>query len=434
MAISTSALGMNARNFIYIRQFNKGRSKRIADDKIKTKKVLLKHDVPTSQLLTIFKNREAIRDFDWDLPTSGFVIKPARGYGGEGILAFQSWNGEFGLTASGRKYSQGDIESHLFDVLDGVYSLQYLPDIAFIEELIHPDPFFQKMVPLGLADIRIIVFNKVPVMAMMRLPTKQSEGKANIHMGAIAVGINMRNGEAVHALVKNPDSADSQQILAKIIGTKIPDWDKILLMASRAQEASGLGYAGVDIVIDKNKGPLVLEINARPGLSIQIANQSSLRTRLERLENLPITSAERGVELAKSLFGDKEAEEEAFKILDAVEQVSFQIGDQTKTYLAKLDTGAYRTSLDNRLVDELQLKVLDRQILIKSASGVNTRKAVKVNFTLHGRQINSVATIVDRSHLKYPLIVGRKDLKGFLINPDLPKDMEDVSQEDDNDE
>ena len=90
MAISTSALGMNARNFIYIRQFNKGRSKRIADDKIKTKKVLLKHDVPTSQLLTIFKNREAIRDFDWDLPTSGFVIKPARGYGGEGILAFQS--------------------------------------------------------------------------------------------------------------------------------------------------------------------------------------------------------------------------------------------------------------------------------------------------------------------------------------------------------
>ena len=146
------------------------------------------------------------------------------------------------------------------------------------------------------------------------------------------------------------------------------------------------------------------------------------------------TDPKRGVELAKSLFGDKEAEEEAFKILDAVEQVSFQIGDQTKTYLAKLDTGAYRTSLDNRLVDELQLKVLDRQILIKSASGVNTRKAVKVNFTLHGRQINSVATIVDRSHLKYPLIVGRKDLKGFLINPDLPKDMEDVSQEDDNDE
>ncbi len=434
MAISTSALGMNARNFIYIRQFNKGRAKRIADDKIKTKKVLLKNDVPTSQLLTVFRNREAIRDFDWDLPKNGFVIKPARGYGGEGILAFQSWDGEIGLTTSGKKFSRTDIESHLFDVLDGVYSLQYLPDIAYIEELIRPDPFFQKLAPLGLPDIRIIVFNKVPVMAMMRLPTKQSEGKANIHMGAIAVGINMRNGEAIHALIKNQDAQQTQKTLSNIIGNKIPEWDKILLMASRAQEACGLGYAGVDIVIDKNKGPMVLEINARPGLAIQIANQASIRTRLERLENLPITSAERGVELAKSLFGEKEAEDDSFKILDAVEQVSFQVGDQNKSYLAKLDTGAYRTSLDEKLVEELGLQVLERQILIKSASGVNTRKAVKVKFTLHGREINSVATIVDRSHLKYPLIVGRKDLKGFLINPALPKEMEDVSQEDDNDE
>jgi alpha-L-glutamate ligase-like protein len=434
MAISTSALGMNARNFIFIRQFNKGRAKRIADDKIKTKKILVKHDVPTSQLITVFKNRETIRDFDWQLPQHGFVIKPARGYGGEGIIAFQSWDGMNGITTSGKKYSKSDIESHLYDVLDGVYSLQYLPDIAYIEELIHPDPFFQKLAPLGLADIRIIVFNKVPVMAMMRLPTRQSEGKANIHMGAIAVGINMRNGEAVHALVKNQDAEQTQKIVSRIIGTKIPEWDKVLLMASRAQEACGLGYAGVDIVMDKNKGPLVLEINARPGLSIQIANQASLRTRLERLENLPIPSAERGVELAKSLFGEKDAEDENTKILDAVEQVSFQVGTETKTYLAKLDTGAYRTSLDNKLVDELQLKILDRQILIKSASGVNTRKAVRVSFTLHGRQINSVATIVDRSHLKYPLIVGRKDLKGFLINPALPKEMEDVSQEDDNDE
>lgn len=434
MSISTSALGMNARNFIYIRQFNKGRAKRIADDKIKTKKILIKNNVPTSQLLTVFRSREAIRDFDWQLPANGFVIKPARGYGGEGILAFQSWDGETGLTASGKKYSRSDIESHLFDVLDGVYSLQYLPDIAYIEELIRPDAFFQKLSPLGLPDIRIIVFNKVPVMAMIRLPTKQSEGKANIHMGAIAVGVNMRSGEAVHALIKNQDTTESQKILATIIGSKIPDWDKILLMASRAQEASGLGYAGVDIVVDKNKGPMVLEINARPGLAIQIANQASIRTRLERLENLPITSAERGVELAKSLFGDKEAEDETIKILDAVEQVTFQIGSQNKTYLAKLDTGAYRTSLDEKLVQELGLEVLNRQILIKSASGVSTRKAVKVKFTLHGRVITSVATIVDRSHLKYPLIVGRKDLTGFLINPALPKEMEDVAQEDDNDE
>lgn len=434
MAISTSALGMNARNFIYIRLFNRGRAKRNADDKIKTKRLLVKNEVPTSKLLSVFKNRESIRDFDWNLPTNGFVIKPSRGYGGEGILAFETWDGHNGLTASGRKYSRDDVESHLFDILDGVYSLQYLPDIAYVEELIRPDPFFKNLAGIGLPDIRIIVFNKVPVMAMMRLPTRQSEGKANIHMGAIAVGINLRNGEAFHALIKNQGPQETQNTLTAIIGSKIPDWDKILLMASRAQEASGLGYAGVDIVIDKNKGPMVLEINARPGLTIQIANQASLRTRLERLENLPITSAERGVELAKSLFGEKSEGDESPKILDAVEPVTFQVWNGTKTYLAKLDTGAFRTSLDEKLISELGLKLLSRQIFIKSASGVGTRPAVRVKYTLHGRQISTVATVVDRSHLKYRLIVGRKDLKGFLINPALPKDMEDVAQEDDSDD
>lgn len=434
MAISTSALGMNARNFIYIRKFNKARAKKRADDKIETKKLLIKHEVPTSQLITTFNSPESIRDFDWTLPANGFVIKPSRGYGGEGILAFESWDGRKGITTSGKKYSRADIESHIFDVLDGVYSLQALPDIAYVEELIRPDPFFKKMTDVGLPDIRVIVFNKVPVMAMLRLPTKQSEGKANIHMGAIAVGLNLRNGEAFHALIKNPTSPESQKKLATIIGMRIPEWEKILLMASRAQEASGLGYAGVDIVIDKNKGPLVLEINARPGLQIQIANQASMRTRLERIENLPIPSAERGIELARSLFSESEEEENSLIILDAVEQVTFMKGDETKIYLAKLDTGAYRTSLDYKMVKELGLEILERQIMIKSASGVGSRPAVKIKFTLHGKEIVSTATVVDRSHLKYPLIVGRKDLKGFLINPALPKDMEDVAQEDDDDD
>ena len=144
--------------------------------------------------------------------------------------------------------------------------------------------------------------------------------------------------------------------------------------------------------------------------------------------------AERGIELARSLFSESEEEENSLIILDAVEQVTFMKGDETKIYLAKLDTGAYRTSLDHKMVKELGLEILDRQIMIKSASGVGSRPAVKIKFTLHGKEIVSTATVVDRSHLKYPLIVGRKDLKGFLINPALPKDMEDVAQEDDDDD
>jgi hypothetical protein len=137
---------------------------------------------------------------------------------------------------------------------------------------------------------------------------------------------------------------------------------------------------------------------------------------------------------AKSLFGQAETEEESQTILDTVEPVTFETLNGPKTVLAKLDTGAFRTSLDEKLVRELGLEILDRKIMVKSASGVGTRSVVRARFSLHGRQLSSIATVVDRSHLKYQLIVGRKDLKGFLINPVLPKDMEDVAQEDDDDE
>lgn len=54
----------------------------------------------------------------------------------------------------------------------------------------------------------------------------------------------------------------------------------MLLMAAEAIEMTGLGYLGADFVLDKERGPVLLELNARPGLAIQIANRSGLRRRL----------------------------------------------------------------------------------------------------------------------------------------------------------
>ena len=48
--------------------------------------------------------------------------------------------------------------------------------------------------------------------------------------------------------------------------------------------AVGLGYIGVDIVVDVNEGPMLLEANARPGLAIQIANGRGLLPRLEAID------------------------------------------------------------------------------------------------------------------------------------------------------
>lgn len=435
MALSKGLLGMNARNFIYIRKYNKPSAKRVADNKLKTKELLLEHHIPTAKYLAIFHDRASIRSFDWNLPKHGFVIKPARGYGGEGILAFKNWNGVEGETISGKIYDIKKLESHLFDILDGAFSLQSLPDYAYIEELITPTAFFKKLYPRGLTDIRIIVFNKVPIMAMMRVPTDESDGKANLHLGALGIGIGIRTGITFRGIQKNNPVHFIPDTKIKVRGLKIPDWDQILLLAATTQSISGLGYAGIDIVVDARRGPLVLEINARPGLSIQIANNRSLRTRLERLEHMVIPTPERGIEVAKSLFAEPLLEDVDVspKILSFIAPVTFEYDGTKIDVEAKLDTGAYRTSLDRKLVKQLGLTPLPRKILVKSASGEQLRQAVLVNFRLSGKSISTIATIATRTRLKYPVIIGRRDLNGFLINPVIAKEKEDKLQDESGD-
>lgn len=412
---------MNARNFLYIRKYNKPSAKRLADDKLATKRRLLRYDIQTAKLLASFSNRTDILRFEWDLPKDGFVIKPARGFAGQGILVMRSWDKEKGkgVSITGKEFSIKQLQSHLFDILDGAYSLQNLPDKVFIEEMIRPHPFFKKLTPLGLPDIRVIVFNHVPVMAMMRLPTNKSEGKANVHQGALAVGIDIRTGITTNAFCNNKFVKFIPDTKTKIGGIKIPQWNDVLLLAVRTQAAVKLGYAGVDIVFDSRLGPVVLEVNARPGLAIQLANKTSLRERLERVENMKISSPERGVDLAKNLFAEEFSERviEPTTMLTVIEPITIKYQGQTKTLLAKLDTGAFRSSVDKKLAKELNLPKTSKKVFVKSASGQRYRPTVNLSFTLAGKKINTLASVVDRSHLKYQVIVGRIDLKGFTINP-----------------
>jgi hypothetical protein len=333
-------------------------------------------------------------------------------------------------------YSKKQLESHIMDIFEGVYSLQALPDTAYIEERITPHHFFKRLTEVGLPDIRVIVCNCVPVMAMIRIPTEESKGKANIHMGAIAAGIDLRTGITKHAIYKGKSTLFFPNTKNKIRGIKIPEWDKILQIATKTQLISKLGYAGVDIVIDEHIGPMVLEINARPGLSIQNANLASLRSRLERIENLNTTSVERVIEVAKSLFAEKFAENIAVapQVLHVIEPITVHENGNVVSVEAKLDTGAYRTSIGEELAHELQIPILDKKIHITSASGQQDRPAVRVHFTLAGKRISTIATIAKRAHLQYPVIIGRRDLKGFLVNPSRSKDYEDYAEEYDGDE
>jgi len=382
---------------------------------------MIRNAIATPKLLATFRSRKEMRDFNWSsLPTDGFAIKPARGYGGGGIIVFKKWEGSSGTTVSGEQVDIHYIENHLLDILDGAFSLQYLPDYAFIEERIHLHPFYKKICSVGLPDIRIIVLNAIPIMAMLRLPTEESHGTANLMQGAIALGIDMRTGITNYAYKKHGTTPRFiPGTKTKLRGLKIPKWNELLLLAAKAQQASKLGYAGIDLVHDGEKGPLVLEINARPGLSIQSANRTSLRTRLERVENMHHITPERGVEMAKSLFVSAFSEKVKTnpKTVGVIEQVVLEGERLIKAVDAKVDTGAFRTSIDKQLVSELGFPKSDKEVQVQSASGVQTRETINATFHLRGVKIKSVASVTDRSHLKYPVIIGRRDLKGFLVDP-----------------
>ena len=434
MPVSRNILGMNARNFLYIRRYNSAEAKKIADDKLEMKSVLIKSGIKSPNLFSIFYDRDSLKNYNWnELPERGFVIKPARGYAGSGILAIRKWDGEEGTTANGQSYNIKQLESHILDILEGAYSLKFLPDNAFIEERLRPHPFFKKLTGYGIPDLRVIVFNKIPIMAMMRLSTEESHGKANLHQGAIGFGIDIRTGITTHAILYDQQVNIIPNTKIKTRGIKIPNWEQVLLLSSKTQETCGLGYAGIDIVFDGIEGPMVLEVNARPGLSIQNANKASLRSRLERVENIITPTPERGVEIAMNLFTETFSDKVSIspKILTIIQEVTFYRNGEPITVKAKLDTGAFRTSIDHKFAELLDIKTLEEKVFVKSASGESFRHTAKVSFILGGKKINTIASIVDRSNLKYPVIVGHRDMKDFLIKPinDQPYDPEDDIEE-----
>lgn len=419
MAISTAALGLNARNYLYIRKFNKRRYKLIADNKLQTKERLNAAGVPTTELIAKFTSHNDARSFDWKSLPKEFVLKPSSGYGGRGITVVAKWHGMDGETVKGRHINYATLEAEIFGALDGAYSLSNIADSAFIEDRVRIHSFFKKYTDGGVPDIRVIVFNKIPVMAMMRLPTKYSDGKANLHLGAVGIGIDLRTGITTYGVTmgKNVTHIPGKKI--KVRGIKIPDWRKLLEVAVKAQETSRLGFVGIDIVLDEKRGPLVLEINARPGLDIQIANNDSLRTRMERVEHMTVSSVARGVELAQSLFADPMLQDlnVSGAILGVIEKVVIYGENTKKTIRAKIDTGAYRTSLDVNLVHELGLDKHDKTIRVRAGSGQQKRKTARIRFKLRDKEVTTIASYTERSHMRFPMIVGRRDLKGFLVDP-----------------
>jgi len=429
---SSAILGINARYQLYSLAYNTAKAKSIAASKIKTKKFLKKVGIPIPGIYAIFKKPKDASDFDWGSLPSSFALKPNRGLGGEGIIVVKKRNkeGDGWITTQKKNVKPGDLEVHVLDILEGAYSLGSVPDVAYIEEYVGRHKAFRKYAYRGTPDIRIIVFNKVPVMAMLRLPTKESGGRANLHQGAIGVGVDIATGITTKAICHNKQIRYKIGTKRKLHGIKIPEWTKILKIAVEASIATELGYLGADIVFHPEKGPMVLELNYQPGLSIQLANMAGLRKRLDRVEDLKIRDAEHGVMVAKALFAgpfaDRVKAKEGIRTLSVFEEIKIRskTGKKVKI-IAKLDTGAWRTSIDRHLAQELGLLEKENVLWykrVRGSLGIEKRPIVNLVFWLAGRKIVTPASVAKRLSLKFPVIIGRKNLKGFLINPEVSAD------------
>ena len=285
---ASGVLGINERNAQIIQRVNPRHLYPLVDDKLSTKRLALDAGIAVPELYGCIESQHDVRS--WVDFTSGhddFVIKPAHGAGGDGILVVAGRSAKRGVyqLIDGNLISEDDIEHHVSNIIGGQYSFVGSRDSAMFEYRVATDPFFAPVAFRGVPDVRVLVYSGYPVMAMVRLPTRHSRGKANLHQGAVGAGIDLASGRTLSGVLGNEIVHEHPDTGVPIAGLNIPAWERFLDLAARCYELTGLGYLGVDIILDKDKGPLILELNARPGLNIQIANKIGLKARLAQVDN-----------------------------------------------------------------------------------------------------------------------------------------------------
>lgn len=423
MPKTSDILGMNAREQFFGSQ-NTQKAKNFSNSKFSTKVLLMNNNIPTAKIHGLFFTLEDMHDFDWNSLEKNFVIKPTNGNAGKGIVAFRKrhknqlrWTDTTGVT-----WTLAEIKLHCSDILDGQYSTYGSQHGVIIEERIPIHPTFFKYTKEGTPDIRVIVYNSVPVMAMLRLPTKESEGRANLHQGAIGIGIDMATGITTHAITgKGTIIKYYPDTKFKLNGIKIPNWTELLVTAIRTAQVSDLHYAGIDLFIDKEKGPMVVEINANPGLSIQLANRSGLRRRLERVEALNVLDAKHGAKIGQALFAehlaDKIKSKEGLIIVSHKEKVlAYKNKKEIFEVFALLNTGRSRSIISKDLAEELSVLHPEDLLWYEKESSEKISPIVEVKIKLKERVIKTTMLVSKKlDKKKHKIEIGRNDLAGFLV-------------------
>jgi alpha-L-glutamate ligase-like protein len=286
LELQQKVIGMNERNYRIINRLNPNEYRHFANDKAICKKVLEENGIPTPKTYCVI---EAMREIEEKLSSiehlNDFVVKPAMGSGGQGILILKKTDENVWQSPSGEVYTRKDLSMHVANILFGKFSKKMF-DKVIIEYRLIPHSDFKKIFKRGVPDFRIILLNTKPIMAMLRMPTEESDGKANLHAGAIGLGVDLRTGALTRGYNQITDQMVSRHPDSKVLfeGMRLPDWEKTVAISIATAKVFPLNYLGIDIVYDETFGPMVIEINSRPGMQIQNVNAIGLKKLIDNIE------------------------------------------------------------------------------------------------------------------------------------------------------
>ncbi len=423
MAKFLDVLGMNAREQLYTSR-NSANAKKYGFSKLRSKAFLKKQGIPVPELYAVMSSQEDLREFKWKSIPGGFAVKPSNGSAGNGVLVIKGREKSSGkwVSVDGRKLSADDLRLHASDILEGEYSTWGTTANVIVEERVPIHPDIQPYVAIGTPDVRVIVFNKIPVMAMTRFPTELSGGRANLDQGALGLGIDMGTGKTINAVSgKKSVIKVFPGTSTSVIGIQIPFWVDMLKTASRIANATNLKYMGADIFLHPEKGPMVAEVNAYPGLSIQLANNVGLRKRLRRLEGVKAKNVNHAVKIGQSLFavsypstsmGDTD-----MTILSPQENVEiFGKSSKKVSGLSLINTGRLWSVISFETAKKLGLADHRNALWTQYVEGEGNAYVVEVKYKLRD-SIKKSTMIVSKKldNSKFIMHLGRRDLSGYLI-------------------
>ncbi len=402
-------LGQNARNLNYIKGYNTKIAKKLADSKLKTKEFLKINSVAIPETISILENVFDLSESIFEKLTPPFVVKPNGWFWWKWILIISKISSDWNYITNDEKiFSKTKLLDHFRDILDWFYSLSWNRDKVLIEKKIELDEEIELLWKYWLPDIRIVVFNMVPVMAMLRVPTQLSNGKANIHAWACWVWIDIWTWKLTY-ITSYSKIIKSIPWIWDVRWLRLPWWDKALALAVKAQQITKIWYLWCDIVLDKSKWPLVLELNIRPWLEVQMANLSALKDRLKKVEWIFVNSIEKWVRLWRDLFSwdieEKIKNISWKKVLWPREYLHIFYKDKDYKYLTDVKLSNSKNHIDKDFVVGV----------LKAEDEVIEKWSIKLEVRLLWE--NKKIKFIIKQLQNVNLILWINSLKWFLIDP-----------------